>query len=161
MHGLGRRRDGRAAALILGPPPDALRLFSIRRWVTGSTNKGQDTMSGGNWKEMFNAACEGDLALLAYHVEHGVDVNYAHPEFLSTPLVACILAGQEAAALYLLDHGASPHLHSEFDGLTPAQAARQQGLAAVVHRLHDLGARAAEAPPTPRPARARWWRWMG
>jgi uncharacterized protein len=117
-------------------------------------------MSGGNWKEMFTAACEGDMALLAYHVEQGVDVNYAHPEFLSTPLVACILARQETAALYLLDHGASPHLHSEFDGLTPAQAARRQGLAAVAQRLHGLGASAAEAPPAPRPAPARWWRWL-
>ena len=52
-------------------------------------------MSGGNWKEMFNAGCEGDLALVEYHVKAGVDVNYAHPEFLSTPLVAAILAGQQ------------------------------------------------------------------
>ena len=52
-------------------------------------------MDGGNWKEMFNAACTGDLELVKYHVKCGVDINYAHPEFLSTPLVACALAGQE------------------------------------------------------------------
>ena len=75
-------------------------------------------MSGGNWKEMFNAACEGDLDLLKYHVQAGVDVNYAHPEFLSTPLVAAILAGQEQAAFYLIAHGASIDLGSEFDGVT-------------------------------------------
>jgi hypothetical protein len=110
-------------------------------------------MSGGNWKEMFNAACDGDLALLDYHVQAGVDVNYAHPEFLATPLVACILAKQEASALYLLAHGADPRLVSEFDGLTPAQAARQAGLAAVQERLRDLGAYPAEQP---QPAQ-RWW----
>ena len=71
--------------------------------------------AGGNWKEMFNAAVEGDLALVEFHVKSGVDVNYAHPEFLSTPLVASILAGQEAVALYLLAHGANPSLRSEFD----------------------------------------------
>jgi uncharacterized protein len=60
-------------------------------------------MDGGNWKEMFAAACEGDLELLAYHVKNGVDINYAHPEFLSPPLVACILADQEMVAMYLLD----------------------------------------------------------
>ena len=76
-------------------------------------------MSGGDWKEMFNAGCEGDLALVEHHVKSGVDVNYAHPEFLSTPLVAAILAGQEAVALYLLDHGANPALPSEFDAATP------------------------------------------
>lgn len=84
-------------------------------------------MSGGDWKEMFNAGCEGNLALVEHHVKSGVDVNYAHPEFLSTPLVAAILARQEAVALYLLDHGAHPTLPSEFDAATPIQAARQTG----------------------------------
>ena len=96
-------------------------------------------MSGGNWKEMFNAGCEGDLALVEHHVKSGVDVNYAHPEFLSTPLVAAILAGQEAVALYLLDHGANPALPSEFDAATPLQAARQMGLVAVEDKLYAMG----------------------
>lgn len=108
-------------------------------------------MSGGDWKEMFNAGCEGNLALVAYHVRSGVDVNYAHPEFLSTPLVAAILAGQEAVALYLLDHGANPALPSEFDAATPLQAARQMGLVAVEEKLYAMGvprptAEAAVAP---------------
>jgi hypothetical protein len=96
-------------------------------------------MSGGNWKEMYQAGCEGDLALVEYHVKAGADVNYAHPEFLSTPLVAAILAGQQAVALYLLDHGANPELPSEFDAATPMQAARRAGLQAVEDRLCELG----------------------
>jgi hypothetical protein len=96
-------------------------------------------MSGGDWKEMFNAGCEGDLALVDHHVKSGVDVNYAHPEFLSTPLVAAILAGQEAVALYLLDHGAHPNLPSEFDASTPLQAARQMGMVAVEEKLYAMG----------------------
>jgi hypothetical protein len=112
-------------------------------------------MSGGDWKEMFDAACQGDLQLLAYHVRSGVDVNYAHPEFLATPLVASILAKQEASALYLLSHGASPHLLSESDGLTPAQAAQQAGLVELQQRLRELGAHCAPTP-APQPAR-RWW----
>ena len=60
-------------------------------------------MSGGDWKEMFNAGCEGDLELVKHHVKAGVDVNYAHPEFLSTPLVAAILAKQEKVALALAE----------------------------------------------------------
>ncbi len=96
-------------------------------------------MSGGDWKEMFHAACTGDLALVRYHVEAGIDVNYAHPEFLSTPLVACIVAGQTEVALYLLAHGASPSLGSELDAMTPMQAARRHRLTAVVERLAALG----------------------
>ena len=84
-------------------------------------------MSGGDWKEMFNAGCVGDLELVKHHVKAGVDVNYAHPEFLSTPLVAAIIAKQEEVALYLIEHGALPDLPSEFDGVTPVQAAGTQG----------------------------------
>lgn len=97
-------------------------------------------MSGGDWKELFNAACEGDIELVRYHAKNGVDLDYAHPEFLSTPLVACILAQQAPSAHLLLDEGANPLLHSEFDGLTPVQAARQAGLADVEARLRSLGA---------------------
>ena len=110
-------------------------------------------MSGGNWKEMFNAACSGDLALVEYHVKAGVDINYAHPEFLATPLVASILAGQEQVALFLLEQGANPHLLSEFDGATPIQAARQTGLARVEARLIELGV-------TPLPARSATRNWL-
>ncbi len=110
-------------------------------------------MSGGDWKEMFNAGCAGDLALVEHHVKSGVDVNCAHPEFLSTPLVAAILAGQEAVALYLLDHGANPALPSEFDAATPLQAARQMGLAAVEEKLYALGVPRAPAA-VDRPARS-------
>lgn len=107
-------------------------------------------MSGGDWKELFNAGCAGDLALVDYHVKGGVDVNYAHPEFLSTPLVGAILAGQSAVAHYLLDHGALPDLPSEFDALTPVQAARQAGLRDVEDRLVAMGAPRPADPAPPR-----------
>lgn len=107
-------------------------------------------MSGGNWKEMYLAGCEGDLALVEYHVKAGVDVNYAHPEFLSTPLVAAILAGQADVALFLLAHGANPDLPSEFDAATPMQAARRAGLAVVEDRLFELGIARPAAELKPR-----------
>lgn len=97
-------------------------------------------MSGGNWKEMYAAAETGDLPLVEYYVKLGVDIDYAHPEFLSTPLVATILAKQEEVALYLLDAGANPCLHSEFDAMTPVQAARHVGLSQVEAKLVQLGA---------------------
>lgn len=95
-------------------------------------------MEGGNWKEMFQAACDGDRELVEFHLRTGVDVNYAHPEFMSTPLVACILAGQSDMALLLLDHGADPTLHSLFDGMTPLEAAAAQRMPDVEARLQEL-----------------------
>lgn len=112
---------------------------------------------GGNWKEMYLAGCDGDLALVEYHVRRGVDVNFAHPEFLSTPLVAAILAGQQQVALFLLSHGANPALASEFDAATLMQAARRMGLVAVEDRLCELGV-ARPAPTVP--ARNRFARWL-
>lgn len=120
-------------------------------------------MSGGDWKEMFNAGVAGDLELVNYHIRQGVDLNYAHPEFLSTPLVAAILAGQPAVALRLLEAGADPTLGSEFDGVNPIQAARRAGLQGVEARLVQLG---VPALPAAEPAPA-WWarllpeRWRG
>lgn len=116
--------------------------------------------SGGNWKELFHAATTGDLELLRHHVRCGVDIDYAHPEFLSTPLVACILARQEAAALLLLDAGAQVNLASEFDGMNPLQAARHAGLPAVEARLLALGALAPLPQPglEPPAAAGPWWR---
>jgi uncharacterized protein len=63
-------------------------------------------MSAGDWKDMFLAVCAGDVELVRYHLENGVDVDHAHPEFQSTALVAIILAGHEQVAHLLLDHGA-------------------------------------------------------
>jgi ankyrin repeat protein len=113
-------------------------------------------MDGGNWKELFSASCEGDIELVRHHVTRGVDVNYAHPEFLSTPLVASILAGQEEVALYLLSAGADPSLHSEFDAVSPVQAAQKVGLVKVQDKLVELGA-IVPAPVAPS-VRRSWWR---
>ena len=75
-------------------------------------------MSGGDWKDMFAAACRGDVELVRFHVEAGVDVNYAHPEF----------------------QGADPTLISVADQLTPLAAAKQSALPALEHRHTLLGA---------------------
>ncbi|MEO1083331.1 MAG: ankyrin repeat domain-containing protein [Acidobacteriota bacterium] len=98
-------------------------------------------MSAGNWKDMFRAASEGDLGLVEYHVERGVDVDFVHPEILGTALVASIMAGHEDVALYLVESGANPNLVSEFEGLVPIQAARQAGLKDVEAKLVESGAR--------------------
>lgn len=87
---------------------------------------------------MYEAACAGDLPLVRYHVQSGVDVNYAHPEFMSTPLVSAILAGQSEVALYLLENGADPTLVSNWDEMTPMQAARSKADHAVQAQIEVL-----------------------
>ena len=94
---------------------------------------------------MYEAACVGDLNLVQGYVRSGVDVNYVHPEFMSTALVSCILAGQSDAALYLLDAGADPELLSPWNEMTPAQAAASLALPAVQEQLRPIAARTTKA----------------
>lgn len=109
-------------------------------------------MSAGDWKDMFLAACDGDLELVRFHLANGVDVDFVHPEFQSTVLVASIHARREEVVHLLLDHGADVSMRSELEGQTPLQAAEQAGLAEVAVRLRELG---AEEPPVPVPVPVR------
>lgn len=97
-------------------------------------------MSGGDWKDLFGAACRGDVELVRFHADHGVDLDHAHPEFQETALVAAILGGQAEVAHLLLDLGADPTLVSPADELTPLGAARQVGDGGLVQRLESLEA---------------------
>ncbi|QKO20917.1 ankyrin repeat domain-containing protein [Rhodoferax sp. BAB1] len=109
-------------------------------------------MSAGDWKQLYAAAQSGDLLLVRYHISAGVNPNYQHPEVLCTPLVASLIQGHDDVALYLLEQGADPQLRSEFDDLTPLQAARQYGRVALLPRLLALGARETRQP--------FWRRWL-
>lgn len=92
-------------------------------------------MSHGDFKEMFRAACQGDLGLVEHHLDQGVDIDFVHPELQSTALVAAIEEGRTEVALLLLDRGADATLRSPLEGLTPLEAARAAGLTRVVERL--------------------------
>jgi ankyrin repeat protein len=109
-------------------------------------------MSAGDWKDLYQAAVEGDLALVQHHINEGVNPNYQHPEILRTLLVASLVEGHSDVAHYLLAHGADPHLLSELDDLTPLQAAKKHRREEFVRLLRQLGAT--------EPRRPFWWRWL-
>lgn len=123
-------------------------------------------MSGGDWKEMYGAAVDGDVYLVRYYLGRQVDPNFQHPEFRCTALVGALLAGQVETSRALLDGGADPRLLSEFDELTPAQAAWRGGKPALRELLAAYGVAAEEgADAAPVPAERfglrelwQWWR---
>jgi len=82
-------------------------------------------LSAGNWKELYQAAIEGNLPLVIHHIKEGANPNYQHPEILATPLVAAITHGHTEIALFLLKNGADAKLESYFDNLTPLKAAKK------------------------------------
>lgn len=109
-------------------------------------------MSAGDWKDMYAAAVSGDLALVRHHIGAGVNPNYQHPEILCTPLVASLIHGHHEIAHYLLAHGADPHLKSDFDDMTPLQAARRYRRTEFIALLQARGAKEERKP--------FWWRWL-
>lgn len=98
-------------------------------------------MSGGDWKDLYQATMAGDLARVAHHIAEGINPNYQHPEILCTPLVASIINGHLQIALYLLTQGADPNMLSIMDSLTPLQAAKQHQQMEVVAALEKMGAK--------------------
>ena len=42
---------------------------------------------GGDWKEMFRGVETNDFDLVRYHICTGIDLNYQHPEFLTSALI--------------------------------------------------------------------------
>jgi ankyrin repeat protein len=109
-------------------------------------------MSAGDWKDLYQAAVDGNLSLVEYHIREQVDPNYQHPEILRTPLVASLVEGHREIAHYLLEHGADPSLVSELDDLTPLQAARKHGHEEFVQLFLRLGVTESRRP--------FWWRWL-
>lgn len=109
-------------------------------------------MSAGDWKDLYQAAVAGDLALVRYHISEGVNPNYQHPEILCTPLVTSLIHGHRDIAHHLLAHGADPSLLSEMDALTPLQAARKHGRDEFIELLLGLGAKEAQ--------QSFWRRWL-
>ena len=75
-------------------------------------------MSAGNWKDMFQGIQKGDLALVEYYLQIGVDPNHQHPEFMALPLVESIRFNHLDIAKLLLENGADPQLKEDWEKVT-------------------------------------------
>ncbi|MEM7374960.1 MAG: ankyrin repeat domain-containing protein [Bacteroidota bacterium] len=79
---------------------------------------------GGNWKEMFEAAASGDIELVRYHIRMGVDINYQHPEYLTSALIESVRLGNQEMMEFLLEKGADPTIREVFGGMTALDVAK-------------------------------------
>ena len=83
-------------------------------------------MSAGDWKAMFKAVQDGDLALVEYYLGAGIDPNYQHPEFMALPLVEAIRFKELEIAKILLENGALPNHKEDLEGETAWSVAQQR-----------------------------------
>lgn len=92
---------------------------------------------GGDWKEMFQAIQTGDLALVEYYLEVGIDPNYQHPEFMAAPLVESIRFKHLDIARLLLEKGAHPDIKEHWGGETPLSVARATNNPQAIRLLEE------------------------
>ncbi|MFM2400252.1 MAG: hypothetical protein RL341_2409 [Pseudomonadota bacterium] len=129
-------------------------MLQVQHWgaaLRTACKKGR-TMSGGDWKRLYQAVDAGDFVLVRYYMKEGMDPNFQHAEVLRTLLVTSLINGTSDITHYLLAHGADPNLVSELDNLSPLQAAKLHGRDEFVKLLISLGAK--------EPRRPFWWRWL-
>ncbi|MBR9923013.1 MAG: ankyrin repeat domain-containing protein [Bacteroidetes bacterium] len=92
-------------------------------------------MAAGDWKELLQAVQNGNLRLVKYHIENGVDPNYQHPELLTTPLIESIEYQEPAITAYLLENGANPRLKAGFSTDSPMSVAKRMKNQAAINLL--------------------------
>lgn len=92
-------------------------------------------MAAGDWKDLLKATQIGDLNLVKYHIENGIDLNYQHPEFLTTPLIESIEHRQPEVTACLLANGADPKLNPGFSSDSPIAVARRVNNKAAIQLL--------------------------
>ena len=81
-------------------------------------------MSGGDWKEMYVAAQTGNFELVKFHITSGVDPNFQHPEYMTTPLIVSIEKQEYEIAKFLLENGADPSIKEDWGTNTPLSMAQ-------------------------------------
>lgn len=82
-------------------------------------------MSHGNWKAMFKAVQDNDIALVEYYIRQGIDINFQHPEFMTSPLIESIRCNHLAIMHLLLANGAHPDANEYFSDKSPGAIAHE------------------------------------
>jgi uncharacterized protein len=80
---------------------------------------------GGDWKEMFRGVETNDFDLVRYHIASGIDLNYQHPEFLTSALIESINQKHLDMMKFLLENGANPSIEEAFSCKSPMQIAKE------------------------------------
>ncbi|HMP99846.1 MAG TPA: ankyrin repeat domain-containing protein [Cyclobacteriaceae bacterium] len=84
-------------------------------------------MAHGDWKDLIQGIQDNNIALVKYYISIGVDINFQHPEIMSSPLIESIRCGYMEITALLLAHGARPELKEAFSNKSPMQIAEEMG----------------------------------
>uniref|UniRef100_A0A7S2EJ53 Uncharacterized protein n=1 Tax=Ditylum brightwellii TaxID=49249 RepID=A0A7S2EJ53_9STRA len=91
--------------------------------------------TGGEWKELLRASRDGDIKLIQYHLDQGVNPNWQHPEYFTAPIFESIRKNRTEAVEVLLEGGADPLLIEEMTDCQPLEVALQEEKHGIVDLL--------------------------
>lgn len=80
---------------------------------------------GGNWKEMFLGVETNNFDLVRYYISKGIDLNFQHPEFLTSALIENINRNHLEMMVYLFDSGVLPEVKEAFSNKSPMTIAKE------------------------------------
>jgi uncharacterized protein len=82
-------------------------------------------MSAGAWKDLYYAIQKNDIGLVHYYIKQGVDINYQHPEIMTTLLIESVRQGNFEIVKFLLENGADPSMAEDFGDDTALSLAKK------------------------------------
>ncbi len=92
-------------------------------------------MGHGDWKDMFRGVQSNDFELVKYYIRMGIDLNYQHPEFLTSPLIEAIRDKNLAMMTLLLENGALADTCEVASEKSPMTIAKELGNQEVIEKL--------------------------
>jgi uncharacterized protein len=84
-------------------------------------------MSHGNWKDMFKAVQENDVELIDFYIRQGIDLNYQHPEYMTSPLIESVRCNHLEITKLLLANGALPEIKEVYSNKSAVEIANDLG----------------------------------
>jgi len=84
-------------------------------------------MSHGNWKDMFKAVQENDVELIEFYIRQGIDLNYQHPEYMTSPLIESVRYNHLGITKLLLTNGALPEIKEVYSNKSAVEIANDLG----------------------------------
>jgi uncharacterized protein len=92
-------------------------------------------MGHGDWKDMFRGVQNNDFELVKYYIRMGIDLNYQHPEFLTSPLIETIRDKNLEMMTLLLENGALADVCEVASEKSPMDIAKEIGNQAIIEKL--------------------------
>jgi len=82
-------------------------------------------MGHGEWKDMFKAVQNNDIELVSFYIRMGIDINYQHPEYMTSPLIESIRLNNTEMMVFLLKNGALPGIKEFYSNKDAVSIAKE------------------------------------